>query len=330
MDRDAVRADGSLIGGADSRTDRPVGVAISVIVPVRRDDRLAACLAALRAQDLPAQRFEIIVADNGPDEATRRTALAHDAHYVVATERGSYAARIRGVSEARGDILAFTDADCIVPGRWLSTIADTFTDASCEVAVGPSSAVSASTISRWVQAVDDQRWRAVERTPDTAFCDTRNLAIRRALLARVPFDPGFRNAGDIDLGIRLRREGAAIRFVDAMRIEHAHPESLGAVLRRGIRRGRGVAALDRKHGGAVRGVGDRPLRVMGRDAKAALLEVARRPVIRWFLAGVVAVALVTLLVPLRLLSRVAFAERPGASLFAVFERLSLLMGRATG
>ena len=314
----------------DSRAAFPDHVDISVIVPVRGDPRLEGCLAALAAQTLPDGQFEVIVVDNGPDERTRAIVAASAARYVAHPGGGSYAARDRGVAEARGGVLAFTDADCVVPPGWLTAITSLFRDDTCEVAVGPSSAAANSRLSRWVQSIDDRRWRSRAAARGIAFCDTRNLAIRRELLDRVPFDPALRHAGDLDLGMRLQREGVDIRLVESMRLVHHHPASLPAVLRRAVRRGRGLARLERKHGNRGAQLGQRSLRIAGRDAKAALVTLSARRGRRWLLAGVVATSLAAMLPVLWLLLRLPAAESPGLRLFTVFERASLLLGRALG
>jgi glycosyltransferase involved in cell wall biosynthesis len=52
-------------------------------------------------------------------------------------ESGSYAARIRGIEQARGDVLAFTDSDCYpVPG-WLQAIDKAFSETAAEIILGP-------------------------------------------------------------------------------------------------------------------------------------------------------------------------------------------------
>ena len=95
---------------------------MSVIVPHYRDLRgLERCLAALEAQSYPADRREVIVADNaspeGP-EVVERT-IRGRARLVVEPEKGAGPARNRGVSVAGGEILAFIDSDCVAEPDWL-------------------------------------------------------------------------------------------------------------------------------------------------------------------------------------------------------------------
>ncbi|HIK46128.1 MAG TPA: glycosyltransferase [Leptolyngbyaceae cyanobacterium M65_K2018_010] len=96
---------------------------VSVIVPVYNDaDRLKKCLAALEQQTYHPGCFEVIVVDNGsdPDQNVNDCAAKFD-HVIVTHESlpSSYAARNKGISVAKGEILAFTDADCIPANDWL-------------------------------------------------------------------------------------------------------------------------------------------------------------------------------------------------------------------
>lgn len=96
---------------------------VSVIVPHFNDlDRLELCLDCLQEQTLPGDRYEVIVCDNdspvGRDAVLAR--VGNRARVVFEMERGAAAARNRGVREAAGEILAFTDSDCRPDRDWLA------------------------------------------------------------------------------------------------------------------------------------------------------------------------------------------------------------------
>jgi GT2 family glycosyltransferase len=96
---------------------------VSVVVPHYHDlTSLDRCLKALIAQTFPADRFEIVVADNaspGGEAEVART-IAGRARLVVVGERGAGPARNGGVQVASGQILAFTDCDCVPEPEWLA------------------------------------------------------------------------------------------------------------------------------------------------------------------------------------------------------------------
>lgn len=102
---------------------------VSIVVPTyRRPHLLDRCLTALCAQDLGADAYEIVVADDGNDARTRQlvAARAHASgdrptiRYVAVTERhGPAAARNAGSWAARAEVIAFTDDDCVPEPDWL-------------------------------------------------------------------------------------------------------------------------------------------------------------------------------------------------------------------
>lgn len=100
---------------------------VSAVVPTyRRPALLDRCLAALVAQDLDPAAYEIVVADNAADPATRRQvacwaerAAPAVRYLAAAVPRGPAAARNAGWRAARGEIIAFTDDDCVPAPGWL-------------------------------------------------------------------------------------------------------------------------------------------------------------------------------------------------------------------
>src|SRR5437867_660647 len=99
-----------------SSPERP---ALSVIVPVRDGEHfLTASLAALRASDLPASQWELIVVDDSSRDRSAELAARYADRLVrlIGGSRGPAFARNRGADVARGDALVFVDADvCVHP-----------------------------------------------------------------------------------------------------------------------------------------------------------------------------------------------------------------------
>ncbi|MGV2829977.1 glycosyltransferase [Myxosarcina sp. GI1(2024)] len=94
---------------------------VSAIVPVFNDlQRLHKCLAALATQIYPSELYEIVVVDNGSERSIiNELACYQQVVYTYEPIPGSYAARNRGISIAKGKVIAFTDSDCIPQPEWL-------------------------------------------------------------------------------------------------------------------------------------------------------------------------------------------------------------------
>ncbi|NUQ25290.1 MAG: glycosyltransferase [Saprospiraceae bacterium] len=109
--------------------DNPT-VFISVIVPARNEAaNIGACLQSLLSQNYPAHLFEIIVVDDhSEDDTARRAGSIPDERVRVVVSPGAQKkqALAYGVSLARGELIAATDADCQAPPQWLSLLASAY------------------------------------------------------------------------------------------------------------------------------------------------------------------------------------------------------------
>ena len=112
---------------------------VSVIIPVFNDaKRLKICLAALEKQTYPQDYYEIIVVDNGSDKSLENVVRQFPrVKLACCLDPGSYAARNHGIYIAKGEILAFTDSDCIPARDWLETgVKCLLTTANCGLLAG--------------------------------------------------------------------------------------------------------------------------------------------------------------------------------------------------
>ncbi len=100
---------------------------ISVIVPTYNEEAsITACLESLCDQTLPRDEYEIIVVDGNSRDRTREFAGVYADEVLIQTSKKVGGARNDGIMHAQGDIVATTDADCIIPPRWLEIIKNDF------------------------------------------------------------------------------------------------------------------------------------------------------------------------------------------------------------
>lgn len=94
---------------------------VSIIIPVYNDlIKLKICLDALESQTYSHGNFEVIVVDNRSEEDVKSlVAQFVQATYAFESISGSYAARNQGLSIAKGQVLGFTDADCVPDVDWI-------------------------------------------------------------------------------------------------------------------------------------------------------------------------------------------------------------------
>lgn len=224
--------------------------AVSVVVPTCRRPRLLhRCLAALATQTLDRARYEVVVADDEPNAATRgivedwaaRTGALPRIRYVaVAGRHGPAAARNAGCRAARAPLIAFTDDDTVPSHKWL---------AEGLRALGPDAAAAVGHV---IVPLPEQ---PTDHELDAAGLDgaeftTANCFLRKADWAAVGgFDEDFTMAWreDSDLQFSLLERGRPIVEAPAAVVTHpVRPAGRGESLRRHARM-RFDALLFRKH-----------------------------------------------------------------------------------
>ena len=216
---------------------------VSVIVPVLNDPQgIRSCVTALLAQTYPGP-YEIVVADNGSTAQTRdaieglRAAAGDRVRLVVEPRRSPYAARNRALAEARGPLLAFTDADCVPAATWLAHGVRAL-EAQGDGVVGGRIVVTyrrgtPNPCEYWDSAVRLNQRVYVERS---GFAATANLFAHAAVFARVgPFRAELLSGGDRELGLRLRGGGERLSYAADVVVEHPARATLGALYRKTVR-----------------------------------------------------------------------------------------------
>jgi len=99
---------------------------VSVIIPTKNEAKLLpGCLASLARQRTQVP-YEIIVVDTDSADGTSRVARSCGAKVIREPRKGKVHAFRKGVSRAGGQILCFTEADCVVPPHWIEVICEHF------------------------------------------------------------------------------------------------------------------------------------------------------------------------------------------------------------
>lgn len=223
---------------------------IAVVVPTyRRPDLLRRCMEALCAQDIEPQRYEIVVCDDGPDEATRALVeriAAREAsrglavHYLAVTAtQGPAGARNAGWRAAHAPNIAFTDDDTIPQPNWLRAGLASLADAQA----------AAGRVVVPLRDVPTDYELDASGLERAEFVTANVFVQREALLAVGGFDERFTSAWreDSDLQFSLLSIGVTVaRADDAVVVHPVRPAHWGVSLSQ-QRKSRFEALLFRKH-----------------------------------------------------------------------------------
>lgn len=102
---------------------------VSIIIPVRNVEKIIGqCLKSLNKLNYPKDKYEVIVADSESDDKTPSIARQYGAVFVSTPVRSICAGRNEGFRVARGEIIAFSDADCLMDKDWIRNSLKYFKD----------------------------------------------------------------------------------------------------------------------------------------------------------------------------------------------------------
>lgn len=205
----------------------------SVIIPTWRDwVQLERCLAAIAVQTVPADRIEVIVANNDPASACPFP-LAANVRMITVDAPGSYAARNAAVAGARGRTLAFTDSDCVPSPDWLAQAAAALDDAPDARITGPVTIFRAPGGGYYAWLYEFHTAFRQRESAARGECVTANLIVTRAVFDRVGlFDATMMSGGDVAWNRRAGVAGVPLLYREEVLVMHPARESIRAIIRK--------------------------------------------------------------------------------------------------
>lgn len=227
---------------------------VSVIIPVYNDsERLKHCLQALNQQSYPQHLYEVIVVDNGSNQGEAVDSVVtpfHQAFCVYESTPGSYAARNHGISIAKGEIIAFTDADCIPALDWLEQgVINLQRVPNCGLVVGK--------IELFFQnpgkITPVELYESITAFPQKELLEKyrygagANLLTWKQVIEKVGvFDATLKSSGDVEWCRRIFDAGYQQVYADEVCVQHPARTSWRELYKRTIRLVGGVYDLHQK------------------------------------------------------------------------------------
>lgn len=206
------------------------GADLSVIVPVYRQwAELPALIAALAVQQAPGCAVEILIVDNDPDPSPPRPVLPSGARYLRCAAPGSYAARNAGAAQARGALLAFTDADCRPHPGWLAALCQAARQSPACLLAGPVEIAMPPAPNDW------EIFDAVRGIPQALFiahgyAANANLAVPADVFRALGgFDAKRLSGGDAEFCRRAGAAGHPLVLVPDAVVDHPARDSFAAL-----------------------------------------------------------------------------------------------------
>jgi glycosyltransferase involved in cell wall biosynthesis len=208
---------------------------VSVILPVYRAEQyIRRCIEGLLNQDCEFDFEIIMVNNNSPDQSANIIGEYPGIKLLSETKQGAYAARNMGIRAAVGDILVFTDPDCVHKCDWLSLVEATMRDPAIGILVGPSLSFSSLPGLRHLDAYERQKETFILSSEDPILYwgRTSNMAVRAEIMRQFgPFHELLRGADVIFVRTVVNMTSCdAVRYAPEIAVKHLELNSVGAYL----------------------------------------------------------------------------------------------------
>lgn len=204
---------------------------ISIVIPVRNEEGfMEQCIQSLEKLDYPADRREIIFADGRSTDRTRELAEARGCRVVDNPGRKISAGRNEGFAASHGEIIVFTDADCLFPPDWLRNAVHHFQSTDAGGVSGPTPVPhDQDAFGRAVAMVFElagiaggtvhfSRVRSPRFVDDLPGC---NAFYRREALEKVmPTNTRLFSNEDVEMNAELRRHGVKLLMTPDVVLYH--------------------------------------------------------------------------------------------------------------
>lgn len=187
---------------------------ISVVIPAYNEEKyIRDSLESLKKQTFT--NFEIIVTNNNSSDKTAEIARKFGAEVVLEKEQGYVFALNTGLKSARGEIIAVTDADTIVPSHWLASITRAFEDPQVAAVTGPLKHKTKSVVIDEVAFFLYCLFLRINFLVGKPHMSGPSMAIRKSVFEKIGgLNIKYQISADVELGLQARKYGKVLLIQD--------------------------------------------------------------------------------------------------------------------
>lgn len=221
---------------------------VSIIVPVYNGERtLPTLIESLRKLDYPEEKFEILIVDNMSIDNSAE--LIRESGFTFLSEdkiQGASAARNRGLREAGGDLIGFTDSDCVVDSCWVIEAVKGFDRENIGAVAGRIKGYTPTNyIEKYLADIDFFNAKTALNDSFLPFAATANVFYRRKVFDSIGlFETWIEPAEDKDVSWRMQLEtDYRFGYREQALVWHIHRSNLRSLFRQLYFWGQGRTAL---------------------------------------------------------------------------------------
>ena len=225
---------------------------VSVVIPVYNGEKtLRQCLDSVLNQSY--KDFEVIAVDNNSTDNTKKIIEESEkrdkkVRYVFEGYRSRGAARNAGIRAAKGEIIAMTDCDCVVPKNWLSRLIEPIIYGRADIVQGNELDIVGN---YWTKMQQEFNQKFLDSHTSYFYIDhvdTKNFAAKKKVLFDVGlFNKNIKNIEDFEVKIRFKKKGYKNYFLRDLKVEHYHKDCFSSLFKRRVNQGYWATVIYFRH-----------------------------------------------------------------------------------
>ncbi|MBS7647358.1 MAG: glycosyltransferase [Candidatus Bathyarchaeia archaeon] len=222
---------------------------VSVIIPVKNGAaKIKDLLDSLMQVDYDKDKLEIIVVDGDSTDGTKEIVSKYPVRLLVEKKPGVNTARNTGIKNSTGEIIAFTDHDCVVPKDWIKKIVENLQDSEVGCVGGQILRYGDDFFSRYADESIIPVMRifkkeiVLNKISSPAYYPVGcNFAVKREAVEKTGFfDERFEYGFDeLEFAERVCEKGYKILLTPEITVKHKHRSSFSELIKQAFRYGQG-------------------------------------------------------------------------------------------
>ncbi len=230
---------------------------VTVVVPVRNGEQtIEPLLESLQKLDYNNDKVEVIIVDGNSTDMTQDIVKKYPVKLVVEKRKGLNVARNTGIKKGNGEIVAFTDSDCIVPSNWVTKIVENFKNPQVSCVGGSAKALNSDFVSQYadnsivrLMPFFTKREELDKVKPFFRHPAGCNMAYRKKVAEEIGyFDENIQYGFDeVEFADRVCKAGYKMVLDPKVLVWHKHRSTLGDFLKQNFQYGRGSGLVLRRN-----------------------------------------------------------------------------------
>jgi glycosyltransferase involved in cell wall biosynthesis len=218
-------------------------IKVSVIIPAKNEGKyLALCIEAIKKAFNNKTRYEIIIVNNNSTDNTKTIAKKYSCILIDNAKYGAASSRNIGAKNARGEYLAFIDADCVINKQWYANLSENLNIEN--VAAAGTKIMPDLEYATWVEKImfylNVRRGKKISKNAiEVKWIGSSNILIKKQVFDKIGgFDEDFITCEDYDLSQRVSEQGKILLDNRIFTTHMREDKTLNELFRNEIYRGK--------------------------------------------------------------------------------------------